>query len=76
MYDSVSKSFRTGRLARELQMVQLSACLPLGAIVSLFVGQSSDFCYHNLLCCFSRVFIVVSAYLVIDSIRKRLDTPS
>jgi hypothetical protein len=31
-YEGVSKSFRTGRLARELQMVQLS----LGVVVSLF----------------------------------------
>jgi len=32
MYDGVSRSFRTRRLERELQMVQL----PLGAVVSLF----------------------------------------
>jgi hypothetical protein len=32
MYEGVSKSFRTGRLERELQMVQL----PLGVIVPLF----------------------------------------
>jgi hypothetical protein len=32
-YEGVSKSFRTGPLERELQMVQLSA---LGAVVSLF----------------------------------------
>jgi len=31
-YESVSKSFRTGRLGREIQMVQL----PLDAVVSLF----------------------------------------
>jgi hypothetical protein len=49
-YESVSKSFRTGRLERELQMVQLS---PLGAVVPLFVSQSSEFCRHNPLCCFS-----------------------
>jgi len=33
VYEDVSKSFRTGRLERELQMVQL---LALGAVVSLF----------------------------------------
>jgi hypothetical protein len=33
-YEDVSKSFRTGRLERQLQTVQLS--LPLGAVVSLF----------------------------------------
>jgi len=32
--EGVSKSFRTGRLERELQMVQLS--LPIGAVVLLF----------------------------------------
>jgi hypothetical protein len=38
-----SKSFRTGRLERELQMVQHR----------YFVSQSSEFCCHNPLCCFS-----------------------
>jgi len=33
-YEGVSKNFRTGRLEREVQMVQLS--LPLGADVPLF----------------------------------------
>jgi hypothetical protein len=33
MYENVSKSFRTGRLERELQVVQLST---IGAAVSLF----------------------------------------
>jgi hypothetical protein len=46
----VSKSFRTGRLERELQMVQLSAtrcsCIT-------FMSQSSEFCRHNPLCCLS-----------------------
>jgi hypothetical protein len=27
--------------------------LPLRAVVSLFVSQSSEFCFHNPLCCFS-----------------------
>jgi hypothetical protein len=47
LYESVSKSFRTGRLERELQMVQLSA------MYRYFVSQSSEFCRHNPLCCFS-----------------------
>jgi hypothetical protein len=33
LYEGVTKSFRTGRLDRELQMV---SSLPLGAVVSLF----------------------------------------
>jgi hypothetical protein len=38
VYEGVSKSFRTGHLERELQMVQLSAtrCKVQGAVVSLF----------------------------------------
>jgi hypothetical protein len=35
IHEAVPKSFRTGRLERELQVVQLSAT-PLGAVVSLF----------------------------------------
>jgi len=37
MYEGVSKSFRTGRLERELQMVQLSAT-ECGYIVILWVS--------------------------------------
>jgi hypothetical protein len=44
--EGVFESFRTGRLERELQMVQLSA------IRCYFVSQSSEFCRHNPLCCF------------------------
>jgi len=50
IYEGVSESFRTGLLERELQMVQLSAtkysCIAI-------VSQSSEFCCHNPLCCFS-----------------------
>jgi hypothetical protein len=31
----------------------LYSFLPLGAVVSLFVSQSSEFCRHNTLCCVS-----------------------
>jgi hypothetical protein len=47
VYVGVSKSYRTGRLERELQMVQLSATR------CYFVSQSSEFCRQNPLCCFS-----------------------
>jgi len=40
----VSKSFRTGHLERELQVVQL---------YRFFVSQSNKFCHHNPLCCVS-----------------------
>jgi len=41
-----------------------------------FVSQSSEFCHHNHLCCFSTIIPKVSVYSVIDSVRKLLDTPS
>jgi hypothetical protein len=50
MYEGLSKSFRTGRLERELQMVQLSA---IRCSYHYFVSQSSELCRHNPLCCFS-----------------------
>jgi hypothetical protein len=75
MYDGVSKSFCTGRLEQELQMVQLSttrcSCIAiLWVILVSFVSIT--------LCIVSqRVFIViVVVYFVIDSIRKLLVTPS
>jgi len=49
-YEGVSKSFRTGYLEREQQMVQLCAT-KCSCIVVLFVS-SSEFCRHNALCCF------------------------
>jgi hypothetical protein len=56
--------------------------LPLGAVVSLFFSQSSEFCRHNYLCCFSiecllllLLLLLLLFYFVIDSVRKHLDTP-
>jgi hypothetical protein len=73
-YEGESKSFRTGRLERELQMVHLSATrCSCGAI--LWVGIVS-FAAITLCVASQRVFIVVSVYFVIDSVRKLLDTPS
>jgi hypothetical protein len=51
VYEGVSKSFRTGRLERELQMVQLSAIRC--SCNRYFVSHFSEFCRHNSLCCFS-----------------------
>jgi hypothetical protein len=70
--EDVSKIFRTRRLERELQMVQLSAtrCSFIGILwVSLmsFTAITISVASH-------RVFIIV--YFVIDSVRKLLDTPS
>jgi hypothetical protein len=50
-YEDVSKSFRTGLLERELQMVQLSATRC--SCIAIIVSQSSESCRHNTLCCFS-----------------------
>jgi hypothetical protein len=72
--DCVSKSVRTGRLERELQMVQLSATR-CSCIAILWVSLVS-FAAITLCVASQRVFIVVSVYFVIDSVRKLLDTPS
>jgi hypothetical protein len=71
-YEGVSKSFRTGRLERELQMVQLSdtSCSCIAILwVSLVSFAAITLCVAS-----QRVFVVV--YFVIDSVRKLLDTPS
>jgi hypothetical protein len=70
----VSKRFRTCRLERELQMVQLSSIL-CSRIAILWVSLVS-FAVITLCVASQRVFIVVSVYFVIDSVRKFLDTPS
>jgi hypothetical protein len=49
-YEGLSKSYRTGRLERELQMVQPSATRC--NCIAYFVSQSSEFCSHSPLCCF------------------------
>jgi hypothetical protein len=71
-YEDVSESFRTGRLERELQMVQLSATR-CSCIAILWVGLAS-FADITLCVASQEVFIVVSTHFVIDSVRKRLDT--
>jgi hypothetical protein len=71
--EGVSKSFRTGRLDLELQMVQLSvtkcSCIVIWS-VSLVSFAAITLCVAS-----QRVFIVV-VYFVIDSVRKLLDTHS
>jgi hypothetical protein len=75
-YKGVSKSSRTGRLERELQMVQLSATrcsyiailwvsLVSFATITLCIGSRQVF-----------VVVVVVVHFVIDSVRKILNTPS
>jgi len=41
-----------------------------------FASQSSELCRHSLCVASQLVFIVVSVYFVMDSVRKLLDTPS
>jgi hypothetical protein len=74
VYEGISKSFRTGRQKRELQMVQLSATTSNRIAilwVSLVFFAAITFCVAH-----QRVFIVVSVYFFVDSVRKLSDTPS
>jgi hypothetical protein len=71
MYEGVSKSFRAGRRERELQTVQLCATR-CSCIAILWVSLVS-FAAITLCVASERVFIVVSAYFIIDSVRKLLD---
>jgi hypothetical protein len=73
-YVGVSKSFRTGGVERKLRMVKLSAtrCSYIAILwVSLVSFVAIAICVAS-----QRVFIDVSVYFVIDSIRKILDTYS
>jgi len=74
IYEVVSKSFRTGRIERELQMVQLSAtrCSCFAILrVSLVSFAAITLCVAS-----QRVFIVTVVQFVIDAVRKLLDIPS
>jgi hypothetical protein len=73
-YDGLSKRSRTSRLELELLIVQLSAttCSYIAILwVSLVSFASITLCVAS-----RRVFIVVSVYFVIDSVRKLFDTLS
>jgi hypothetical protein len=72
--DSVSRSLRTGRLERELQMVQLSAARC--SCIAIFWVSVMSFASMSLCVSSRRVFIVVNVYFVTDSVRKLLDAPS
>jgi hypothetical protein len=72
VYESVSKCFRTGRLERELRMVLLSATR-CSCIAILWVSPTS-FAAITLYVTSQRAIPKVSAYFVIDSVRKLLDT--
>jgi hypothetical protein len=77
IWEGISKTFRTGRLERELQMVQLSAtrCSCIAILwVSLVSFAAVTLCVASQL--MFVVVVVVVVYFVIDSVRKHLDTPS
>jgi len=71
-YEGITRSFRTGRLERELQMVQLSAtrCGSIAIISFSLVNFAAI-----TICVVSQGLLVV-VYFVIDSVRKLLDIPS
>jgi hypothetical protein len=71
-YEGVWKSSRTGRMERELQMIQLSA--PGCSCIGILWASLVSFAAITLCVASQRVFIVV--YFVLDSVRKRLDTLS
>jgi hypothetical protein len=64
LYAYVSKSFRTGRLERELQMVRLFATRC--SCVAIFCKPAlCEFCHHNPLCYFSTsVYCCLFRYLL------------
>jgi hypothetical protein len=74
IYEGVSRSFRTGRLVLELQVVELSAtrCSFMAILwVSLGSFAAITLCVASQL-----VFIVIVVYFFNDSVRKLLDTLS
>jgi hypothetical protein len=74
IYEGVSKSFRTGRLERELQMVQL--CSIRWSCIAIFWVSLVSFVAITLYVASRRVIPKVSFYFIIDSVRKLLHTPS
>jgi hypothetical protein len=60
-YEGVSKSFGTGRLERELQMVQLSATRC--SYIAILWASLVSFAAITLCVASQRVFIVVSVWL-------------
>jgi hypothetical protein len=73
VHEDVSKSFQTGRLERELHVVQLSATR-YSCTATLWVSLVS-FAAITLCVASQRVFIV-AVYFVMESVRKLLATPS
>jgi hypothetical protein len=71
-YESVPKSFRTGRVERELQMVQLSVTR-CSYIAIFWVSLASS---AAIILCVASLWVFIVVYFVIDSVRQLLDTAS
>jgi hypothetical protein len=76
VYEGISKSFRTGRLERELQILRLSAtrCSCIAILWVILVSFATiTFASQPVVII---VIVVIIIYFVIDSVRKLFDTPS
>jgi hypothetical protein len=73
VYQGVSRSFQTGCLEQELQMVQLSAtrCSCVAILWASLVSSAAI-----TLCVASQQVFIIVAYFIMDSVQKLLDTPS
>jgi hypothetical protein len=74
LYEGVSKSSRTGRLERELQLVQLSATMC--SCNAILWASLVSFAAITPRVASQRVIPKVSVYFAIESVRKLLDTLS
>jgi hypothetical protein len=74
IYKGVPKSSRTGRLERELQTVQLSATSC--SCIAIFWVSLVSFAAITLCVAFQRETTKLKLNIVIDPVRKPLDTPS
>jgi hypothetical protein len=72
MHESVFESFRTGRLERELKIVQLSAtrCSYIAVLLVSLVSFAAI-----TICVASQQVLIVVVCFVIDSVRRFMDTP-
>jgi hypothetical protein len=73
-HEGVSTSFRTGRLERELQMLQLSATR-CSCVTILWVSLVS-FATLTFVLLLNMCLLLLLCYFVSDSVRILLDTPS
>jgi hypothetical protein len=73
IHKGVSKSFWTGHLQQEWQMVQL--CATRHSCIAILWVSLVSFAAITL-CVASQWAFIVVVYFIIDSVRKLLDTPS